>query len=39
MNVEDVAAIADIDVTRKSFWTASLNIIKKDIDRFLALTE
>lgn len=39
MNVEDVAAIADIDVTEKTFWTNSLNIIKKDIDRFLALTE
>lgn len=39
MNVEDVAKIADIDVTQKAFWVDSLNIIKKDIDRFLELTE
>jgi len=39
MKVEDVAKQANIDVTDISFWRSSLNIIKKNIDLFLELTE
>jgi oligoendopeptidase F len=36
--VEDAAMIAAIDVTEKSFWKGSLELIKADIDLFLELT-
>ncbi len=39
MNVEDVAKEANIDVTDINFWRSSLELIKKDIDLFLELTE
>jgi len=38
-SVEDAARIAGIDVTKKDFWVASLEIIKEDIDEFLSMTE
>ena len=39
MSVEDVAKLADIDVTKPDFWIGSLEIIKEDIDLFMALTK
>lgn len=39
MTVEDVAKLANIDVTKPDFWRGSLEIIKEDIDLFLKLTE
>lgn len=39
MDVEDVALMAGIDVTKKDFWVTSLEVIKEDIDLFLKLTE
>jgi len=39
MTVENVAKLADIDVTKPDFWKGSLEIIKEDIDLFLKLTE
>lgn len=36
--VEDAAMIAGIDVTQKSFWQGSLELVKADIDHFLELT-
>ncbi|ERJ12990.1 M3 family oligoendopeptidase [Haloplasma contractile] len=39
MTVEEVAKMADIDVTSVDFWRDSLEIIKKDIDTFLELTK
>lgn len=39
MYVEDVAKQANIDVTNINFWRSSLDIIKKNIDLFLMLTE
>ena len=39
MTVEDVAKLANIDVTKPDFWRASLEIIKDDIDLFLELTK
>lgn len=39
MSVEDVAKLANIDVTKPDFWRASLEIIKEDIDLFLELTK
>lgn len=38
-NVEDVAKLADIDVTDISFWRSSLDLVKEDIKLFLELTE
>lgn len=38
-NVEDVAKLAGIDVTKKAFWESSLELLKKDIELFLELTE
>ncbi len=38
-SVEDVALTMGIDVTKKDFWASSLNIIKKDIDKFIELTK
>ena len=34
MNVEDVAATMNIDVTKKDFWIESLKFIEEDIDLF-----
>lgn len=34
MNVEDVAAAMNIDVTKKDFWIESLKFIEEDIDLF-----
>lgn len=39
MDVEEVALMAGIDVTKKEFWITSLEVIKEDIDLFLKLTE
>ena len=39
MDVEDVALMAGIDVTKKEFWVTSLEVIKEDIDLFLKLTK
>ena len=39
MQVEEVAALAGIDVTKKEFWVSSLELLKKDIELFLELTE
>lgn len=39
MMVEDVAQLAGIDVTKKEFWTSSLELLKQDIDLFLELTK
>lgn len=39
MSVEDVAKLADIDITKKEFWMTSLEVIKEEIDMFLALTK
>ncbi|MBN2697065.1 MAG: M3 family oligoendopeptidase, partial [Bacilli bacterium] len=37
--VEDAAMLAGIDVTKKSFWQGSLELLKEDIELFLKLTE
>ena len=39
LNVEDIAKLADIDVTSIDFWRTSLNVLKEDIDLFLELTK
>ncbi|MDF2700284.1 MAG: pepF [Haloplasmataceae bacterium] len=39
MYVEDVARKANIDVTKVDFWRSSLDLLVKDIDLFLQLTE
>jgi pepF/M3 family oligoendopeptidase len=39
MKVEEVANLAGIDVTKKAFWESSLELLKKDIELFLELTE
>ncbi len=39
MSVEEVARLADIDLTTKAFWETSLEVIKKDIELFLELTK
>lgn len=39
LNVEDIAKLADIDVTSKDFWRTSLEVLKEDIDLFLELTK
>ena len=36
--VEEAAAIASADVTRREFWDESLSVVTDQIDRFLALT-
>ena len=38
-SVEDVAKLADIDLTSKNFWRTSLEVIKEDIELFLELTK
>jgi len=37
--VEDAAKLASIDVTDKAFWVGSFELLKKDIELFLELTE
>ena len=37
--VEDVALLADIDVTNIEFWRSSLDQVKEDIELFLELTD
>lgn len=37
-SVEEVAAMAGIDLTKPDFWRESLNIVKDMIDEFIALT-
>lgn len=39
MSVEDVAMLANIDITKKDFWTTSLKVIEEDINLFLELTK
>ena len=39
MNVEDLAKLANIDLTSKDFWRTSLDVIKEDIELFLELTK
>jgi pepF/M3 family oligoendopeptidase len=39
MKVEDVAKLMNIDVTKKDFWMASLELMKQDIELFLDLTK
>jgi len=39
MSVEDVAALVGIDVSEKSFWQSSLDVIKEEIDMFLDITK
>ena len=39
MSVEEVAALAGIDVTKKEFWASSLELIKEDITLFIKLTK
>ncbi|PID26729.1 MAG: oligoendopeptidase F [Candidatus Cloacimonadota bacterium] len=36
-SIKDVAMLMDIDITKKDFWKGSLELIAKDIDKFLAL--
>ena len=38
-SVEDVAKLADIDVTSIDFWRTSLDVVKADIELFLELTK
>ncbi len=38
-DVEDVALTMGIDVTKKEFWLSSLEIIKKDINKFIQLSK
>lgn len=38
-DVEEVALTMGIDVTKKDFWLSSLEIISKDIDKFVALSK
>ncbi|MEG1801898.1 MAG: M3 family oligoendopeptidase [Lachnospiraceae bacterium] len=37
--VEDVAAMAGVDLTKPDFWENSLKLISENIDKFLALTK
>ncbi len=39
MSVEDVAKLANIDLSTKDFWRTSLDVIKEDIELFLELTK
>ena len=38
LSIVDVCKIMNIDVESEGFWTASLSIIQKDIEKFIALT-
>jgi oligoendopeptidase F len=37
--VEDTAKLMNIDVTKKEFWSSSLELLKEDIEEFLRLTK
>ncbi len=37
MNLADVAKVMNIDIRKVDFWRSSLDIIKKDIERFIKL--
>jgi len=37
MNIADVAKVMNIDVRNVEFWRSSLEIIKKDIEKFIRL--
>jgi len=39
MSVEDVASLVGIDLSKKEFWNSSLEVIVKEIELFLELTE
>ncbi len=39
MDVEDVAQMVGIDVTKREFWDKSLAVVKEEIDMFMELTE
>ncbi len=39
MMAKDVAATMNIDITQKDFWLASLEIVEKEIEEFVRLTE
>ena len=39
MTVEDVASLVGIDLSTKEFWNSSLEVIVKEIELFLELTE
>ncbi len=39
MDVEAVAALIGIDVTKREFWDRSLAVIKEEIDMFMEMTE
>lgn len=39
MIVKDVAATMDIDITQKDFWLKSLEIIEREIEEFVRLTD
>ena len=38
-SIEDVVAYMGIDISDKAFWEGSLNLIKKDIETFIALAK
>ena len=38
-NVEEVAKIANVDLTNKEFWTNSINIIVRQIEEFIEITK
>lgn len=37
--VEDVAKLADIDITTEEFWLSSLEVVSGMIDEFMDLTD
>jgi pepF/M3 family oligoendopeptidase len=37
MNIADVAKVMNIDVRKVDFWRSSLNLIRKDIEKFIKL--
>jgi oligoendopeptidase F len=37
MNIADVAKVMNIDVTKVDFWRSSLDLIRKDIEKFINL--
>lgn len=39
MSAKDVAATMNIDITKKDFWLKSLEIIEREIEEFVALTD
>jgi oligoendopeptidase F len=37
MNIADVAKVMNIDVRKVDFWRSSLDLIRKDIEKFIKL--